>query len=263
MSPDEDDKSNGSALSYLGALGWTFAAMGAVRLVAIVASELRPGGGLDTVGVASAFVVASLAALLGMARVHGPDEELSSLLGARRSAPILSVLAFVAGASIVFATYGLDAAVADKIPVDEESRALFATDTLQKRVLLCGLLVVVPLAQELLFRGALFTLLERDKPRDMVVFVTTVLALFTPSLDALVSGFVLAAVAGHLRGLSRSLYPALALRLGFAAVLVVLVARDVDVTVPKLTQGLAAGAAAICLVVFAVVARGITRRRVG
>jgi len=264
MSPDEDDKPSGATLSYLGALGWTFAATGAAQLVATVANELRPGGGLDTVALSVTFLVATLGVVLGMARVHGPDEDLGALLGAKSAAPILTVLAFVAGVSLVFATSGVDATLADKMPLGEEEKALFATDTARQRALLALLLVVVPVTHEVFFRGALFTLLERDKPRQMVVFVTTVLAVFPPDRYQLVSGFVLAAVAGHLRGLSRSLWPALALRLGFAGVLVVAVlTRHDELKVPKLTQGLAAVAAAICIAVFVVVARGITRRRVG
>ncbi len=263
MSSDEDDKPSGATLSYLGALGWTFAVTGLTQLVALVANELRPGGGLDTVTLSVTVVVATLGVLLAMARVHGPDEDLAALLGAKSVAPVLTVLAFVAGVSLVFATFGVDSAIADKIQLDDEDKAFFATDTLRQRALLSVLLVLLPIMHEVFFRGALFTLLERDKPRQMVVFVTTVLAVFRPGLDQLVSGFLLAAIAGHLRGLSRSLWPSIALRVGFAGVLVVAtLTRHDDMKIPKLTQGLAAVAVTICIGVFVVVARGISRRRV-
>lgn len=262
MSDDDDDDKSSRGLSYLGALGWTFALSGLTELVALVGAALRPGGGIDTGTIGLAIAAATLGVVLGMARVHAPDDPLSDLFGAKATAPILLVLSVICGVSLVFAVSEIDATIADKLPLDEETRAFFATDTLSQKVRLSALAIVVAVSQEVFFRGALFGLLERDKPRSMVVFVTTVLAVFPPSSHQLVSGFLLAAIAGHLRGLSRSLWPALGLRLGFAGVLVwaTLTGHD-DLKVPRLTQGLAALAAVVCLAVFVVVSRGITRSR--
>lgn len=261
MASDEDDKSNGGALSYLGALGWTFGVSGLTAAVVLVASALRPGGGFDVGTLTLAVAAATLAIVLGMARVHAPEESLTELLGLRSVPVILPVLAFVAGVSLVFAVSEVDAAIAAKIPIDDETKEFLASDTQKQRALLALLTLVVPISQELFYRGALFGLLEKDKPRSMVVFVTTVLAVFPPSGHELVSGFLLAAIASHVRGLSRSIWPALALRLGFAAVLVwATFTHHEDLKIPRLTQGLALGATCICLGVFLVVSRGLTRR---
>ncbi len=262
MASEEDDKSNGASLSYLGAVGWTLGVSGLTAAVVLVTSALRPGGGFDVGSLSLAIAVATLAIVLGMARVHGPEESLSELLGFRKVSPILLILAMVAGVSLVFAASEIDAVLAARIPIDEETKVLLASDTTKQRVLLAILTLVVPISQELFYRGALFSLLERDKPRSMVVFVTTVLAVFPPSGHELVSGFLLAAIASHVRGLSRSVWPALSLRLGYAGVLIwATFTHQEDLKIPRTTQGMAAVAMAICLVVFLVVARGITRRR--
>lgn len=261
MASDEDDKSVAGSLSYLGALGWTFGVSGLTAAVVMLGAALRPGGGFDVGTLTLAVAAATLAIVLAMARVHAPEDSVTEMLGLRKVPVILPVLAFVAGVSLVFGISEIDAAIANKVPIDEETKAFLASDTQKQRIMLVLLTLVIPISQELFYRGAVFGLLERDKPRSMVVFVTTVLAVFPPSAHELVSGFLLAALASHLRGLSRSLWPALALRLGFAAVLVwATLTHHEDLKIPRLTQGLAAGATLICLGVFFVVSRGLTRR---
>jgi membrane protease YdiL (CAAX protease family) len=215
----EDEKREGAPLSYLGALGWTFGASGLVALVGLVAAGLRPNGGFDVGTAILCEAVGTLILLVAMARVHAPDERMRDIVGMRPTPVVLSVLALVAGASLVFVLAPLDETLAVKFPLDGETAELFAVDTTQKRVVLGLAILASPFFTEVFYRGAIFGLLERDKPRSMTVFVTTLLCVFPPSLHNFFSAFVLTAVASHARGLSRSLWPALALRLGYAGVI--------------------------------------------
>ncbi len=224
------DAGQGVSLSYLGALGWTFGISGLTAFIALLASGLRPGGGLDLGTELLATAAATLLLLLAMSRVHAPELALTELVGLRRVPIVLVALALVAGVALVFPLARLDASAAARFPLDEETREYLASDTPRQRVLLSLMVVCGPLLAEVFYRGALFGLLERDKPTSMVVFVITALAVFPPSAHALFSGLAFAAVASHLRGLSGSVWPALALRLGASGVgvVAVLARHDTD-----------------------------------
>ena len=263
MGSDDDDddgggqgEGGGAPLSYLGALGWTFGLSGLTALIAVAASSLRPGGTLDVGTELLATGAATLTLLVAIARVHSPSVELSELVGLRRVPAVLVVLALVAGAGLVFPLAHLDARVAERFPLDDELREYLATDTLRQRLLLSVFAVFGPLLGELFYRGALFGALERDKPRDTVVFVVTALAVFPPSAHALFSGLAFAAIASHLRGASGSVWPALALRFGASVVgVAALLTRHDDDHLPRNATAACVVAAGLALLFFFVLAR--------
>lgn len=265
--PDDDDdrgegegETSGAPLSYLGALGWTFGLSGLTALIAVVATSLRPGGDLDVGTELLATAAATLSLLLAISRVHAPNVDLAELVGLRRVPVVLVVLALVAGAGLVFPLAHLDARAADRFPLDEELRQYLATDTLRQRVLLSLFALFGPLLVELFYRGALFGVLERDKPRGVVVFVVTALAVFPPSGHALFSALAVAAIASHLRGASGSVWPSLALRFGASAVgVAALLTRHDEDSLSRSGTVACLVAAALALALFFV----FSRRRAG
>ncbi len=223
MEDDDKEKPEGLALSYLGAVGWTFGLSVLVALIAGPISSLGPRGGLDLVTLVGAQGIATLLVLMGMARLHAPEDRMGDILGARPSPWALVVLAMVVGAAAALPLATLDDLMATRFQLGEDARAaladIYSTDTPRKRVALAVTLLASAAFDELFYRGAVFGLLERDKPREMAVFATTAIGLFL-QFDPLhlATALILGALAAHARALSQSLFPALALRVAFYAV---------------------------------------------
>jgi|SRR5690606_23292706 len=237
------------AFGYPEAFGWSFLALAGLLLSAHGLAALRPGFTEDLVslGTLSAAVYLLFAALL--LGVYGPqtlpeprssappdsstrrlrgDGRLLQVLGLRGTHPLLALLGLGLGVIAQIPADTVRQLVELWTPMSEEETlkraALLTSETqLQAVMMVVVAACLVPVAEEIFFRGALFGALTRSGRRGVGAAVVTSIA-FTishadPRLWAPIG--VVAAMAGYLRLVSGSLFPCLALHVGFNSVTVV------------------------------------------
>jgi membrane protease YdiL (CAAX protease family) len=237
-----------------------------------VTESARPGAITDIVNVSACVVLATSVIVFAMLRVHAPDASMRAALGVRAIGPARLALSAVAGAGLRPALSTLDELVARRWPYDdpaalESMQKLLASSTRVGLVL--GVLVVVPVAREVFFRGVLFGELERDPlgGRDRpggaeagspaVAFLATTLLFTVFSLDwrSMPSALVLGLALGWLRLRTGSLVAPVVAHLAFWSVEGIPILRGADpaADVTYLTRWIVGAAAA------AVVALAATR----
>lgn len=230
----------GRPMSPLAAAMWTFAASLVEQLSVATTEALRPGGLTDVVNVTACDVLATSIAVLAVLRVHAPDLPLRTALGLRPCSPLNLLASVVAGAGLSPALSSLDDAILRAWPYDDAA-ALENVDKLvshaSRTALVAGIFVVIPLARELFFRGALFGRLRGSVSAPVAVSMTAVLFACS-SLDwrAMPSALVLGLVLGGLRAGTGTVLAPIAGHLSFWAVegIPILRGRDptADVTYP-------------------------------
>ncbi len=223
-----------------------------------VLAELKPGSEEDLVTLvmsqALGYAVLAFVAL----RVHGPDARLRDFVGLTAPRPVHVMVGLVSGAGLYPLLSKLDDLVAHRMPVSQEEREamgrILATDTLtQKVVLVACLLVALPVAVELFYRGVLFSVAEPSgTQRAFMAVVSASLAsslLYSSSLRSLPSIFGFAILAASLRALSRSVVPSVLAHVAFFGVplLPALFVRNYEERYP---WPWAAGAAALAVAVW-------------
>jgi membrane protease YdiL (CAAX protease family) len=122
----------------------------------------------------------------------------------------------------------------------------------QRALFAAFVLVLAPVAEELIFRGFLWNILERSLPRGLIWLITS-LAFALYHFDPLhvLSVLPLAVALGWLRLVSGSVWPAIAAHFGNNAVAVLWLLASgstADVEVPVVLAGAAALVTLICLV---------------
>lgn len=215
-------------LTFLAAAGWTLLA--AILLGIAIASidGVHPGALTDVVTIAGCKAAVYAIVLFGMLRVHEPEASIRRILAFRRP-PILMVLfSLAAGAALAPPSMWLNGLLAKRYPPSpEETEALdhiFAADGAGRKLgVVLALVVVIPIADELFFRGALFTPLKKGRRAEIVVLATaaydTLLAGLSP--HQAISGLVIALVFSWMRAASGSIWPSMGARVAFFAVEVV------------------------------------------
>jgi hypothetical protein len=210
-------------LSFLGAAGWTL-------LVAILfggtlegLDALHPGAFGDLVTVSTVKVLAHSIVLFAMLRVHEPDGSVRQVLALRRPAIVVLVLAVVLGVALAIPATWLDQVIDQKFPpTPKEAEAiehLLATPA-KRWILVASFAFVMPVCDDLLFRGALFTLLKRGARLDTVVFATAAFnALLSIDWRTFPSVFVVLLAASWLRAMTASVLTSIVARVAFFAVL--------------------------------------------
>lgn len=247
--------------SYLLAIAWTGLAAVLLSLVHGLGVFFRPSAAFDIVqlGAVEAFVF--LLCTLFILRLHAPDATLRSALGLRSTHPALSVLGLGLGFALHYPAESIDAITRRYLPIPEKELAERATLlTAESPGRLVVLLLVVacvgPLVEELFFRGALYGALRRGHPL-IGTAVVTAFCFVIGHLDYRMwpALTVVAAAMTHLRAVSGSLLPGLALHVAFNAVTVLaLVTGEASVTSPPRLEPVPAvsGWIATLLLAFAV-----------
>ncbi len=186
----------------LGALFWVFALWMAEQTCEVLTELARPAAHADIVSLSACAVLATSLVIFAMVRVHAPDASLRALLAVRPIAPLHLVLAIAVGAGLSPAMSTLGDAILRRWPYGDPE----ASESMQRLVasssrvaLVAGALVIIPVARELFFRGALFGQLQRAaSPQAAVVATTALFALFSATFDlrelpgAVVLGFAFA-----------------------------------------------------------------------
>jgi membrane protease YdiL (CAAX protease family) len=136
----------------------------ALTMVVIVAVSLtesaRPGAQSDIVNLAACRVLATSLVIFAMVRWHAQDTSLRLTLGVRPIAAMHVPLSIAAGAGIFPLMATVDEAIMRRWPLQDPSmnEGMQKLLTSSSRVgLVVAALVVVPIAQELFYRGILYT----------------------------------------------------------------------------------------------------------
>lgn len=215
-------------LSFLAAAFWTLLVAVALGVMITIIGAARPGANLDVVTVATCKLLAYSVVLFGMLRVHEPESSIRHLLALRRPPAILVILGAAVGAGLSPAAMWLDGVFAKRFPPSaaelEAYERIFDTPTPGKKIaLLLALVVVMPVCDELFFRGALFTPLKRGRRAESVILATaaydTLLGGTSPREIASILATALAI--SWIRAVSGSVFPSIAARVVFFGVQVV------------------------------------------
>ncbi len=211
-------------MSFFAAAGLTLAARLLAEIVVGLAEGARPGAAHDIVTWGAAFALSHVLFLFVIVRVWVPEESLRTVLALRPVSIVPCVLAAIAGAAMYPPVARLNELVARRFPLspeDQETMAkLLDTSTTGSRVgLLVAGAIVLPLASEIFFRGAIYGRLRHERSESLAVFATTayfVLANFDPRNMAAM--LILGAVVTWLRARTGSTVPAMLAHVAFYAV---------------------------------------------
>lgn len=163
---------------------WSIALWFAVNLCVQVTESVRPGALGDVVNVATCEVLATSLVVFAMVRVHAREESLRALLAVRPLGMLPALLSIAAGAGLspLFST--IDDLVSKRVPYSQEETAalqkLLAVPTQGARVaLVVAMAVVIPIAREAFFRGALYGGLRRAAGARFAILGTAVFFAFS------------------------------------------------------------------------------------
>lgn len=206
----------------LHALFWASLALFSMLALATLAMAMRPeaGGDLVTLGGLSAVAFLGTSALL--LGKHPAGSHLGHALGLRGGVPGITPLAFVLGAALQIPAEALSRVSERFLPLSEEETSsriemLRAHSDVHAVALVFVAALLVPLAEEVFFRGALYGALRRSRHTALVAALATSVAFTLCHVDPTILlpiGFV-AIVFGMLRAATGSLIPSIAAHVGF------------------------------------------------
>lgn len=254
-------------MSFLAAAGWTLVAVLLYAFGLSIAESLRAGALKDIVTKATGAALAYSVTLFIILRVHEPEGSIRKVL-ALKTPPLLTMpLALVMGAGLAAPAAWLNAMLLRRLPYSEQEQldTLGATtyDTTPKRIaLVVAMVIVIPLLDELFFRGALFTPLRKRARLEPVVMATAAYETLSssPHVRDMISLFALSLALSWIRGVSGSSIPSILARMAFFAPQFVPAAIGKEL--PPLSKGVLAGsfgAALVALVLLVMVSRRSAR----
>ena len=261
MLGDDDLEPSRSArpMTFLAAAAWSIALGLGTSVVLELTESARPGAAADLVNFTVCRVVAFSVFLFVMLRIYAPQSSIRDVLGVRAVSPLAAVLAIALGALVAPGLSMIDDAIEKRFPVSTEdsdllSQLLDVSSPRARVVLFASFVVVIPLCEELFFRGILFRGMRRGRAEGLAVLGSAVLyGLSRVDFRSLPTGLVLGLLTGWLRGRSGSLVPpVLAHTALYAALLVpVLIGRG-EVAVGGRVAVAAMIAAGVCAWVTAI-----------
>lgn len=211
-------------MSFLAAAGWALAVEVLFEIALAVTEGARPGALGDTVSVTACKLLAYSVVLFAILRVHEPESRIRQVVALRRPPILVALLSGLVGAGLAPGASWLDARMASHFPqstADTEAlERLLAAPTLSKKVaLVVGLGILLPLADELFLRGAIFTTLKRGRKGETVLMAVAAFdTLLGASARELVWWFGVALIVSWIRAMSGSVVPSVAARVAFFSV---------------------------------------------
>src|SRR5262249_50321245 len=129
----------------------------------------------------------------------------------------------IVGVSLAIPATWLEQVVAERFPAtpkDTEALEKLLSTPAKRWILIASLTFIMPVCDDLLFRGALFTLLKRSGRVDTVVFATATFNLLV-TLDprTFPSLFAMLLAIGWIRAMTGSVIPSIAARVVFFFIL--------------------------------------------
>jgi len=244
-------------MSLLAAFGWAIASVLAPQLAVGLARSIQGGAEPDVFSETLCQLFGYSIVIFALLRLYTPNARVRDALGLRATSPLVVVLAIFVGAAIVPALYPVDAFVAARYPAPQEqvdalTHLLTATTVAARLKLALGAGVLIPLGQELFYRGMLFGRLRAGRSIFFAVGATA-LCEVAATLDprSMISAIPPALAFAFLRGRSGSVVPAIAgqVAYGLAAVAPILVGLGPNDELPIATKwsGAAAGVIVVSL----------------
>jgi hypothetical protein len=212
---------------YAYAFVWTFGATAVLILGLQALVGLRPAAQADIVTLGAWEAVVYLLATLGVLWVHAGQKRVVPLLAVRPTHPALPVLGLALGLAIHIPAESLRRVAELVAPLTDEElatrAALLSADTTWRLVLLMLVAAcLVPLVEELFFRGAVFGLLRKQHGALGAAIVSTVCFVIShPDVGEWLPLALVGAALGQLRVASGALLPCIALHVGFNALTVI------------------------------------------
>ena len=160
------DEASARPMTPLLAAMWSFTLFVLVQVCVGATEAIRPGALTDVVNVCACSLLATSVVIFAMVRVHARDASLRRTLGVLAPAPTHVFLAVAAGSGLFPLKTAIDHRILAWRPYSQDEADLLSklTDvpTMHARVLLVvTLMVLMPIAGELVFRGVLFGELRR------------------------------------------------------------------------------------------------------
>jgi membrane protease YdiL (CAAX protease family) len=244
-------------MSALAAAMWTIGLLLLEPICLGVTDALRPGAATDMVNIAACELLATSIVVLGILRAYAPESSVRRAIGARAIAMTDVIAAALAGAGLSPPLSALDDLVTRRWPYDAAS-----VERMEKLVsggpratLVIAALVVLPLADELFYRGVLFEQLRRSFSSAMTVAMTAVFFACSSEWRLMPSTLILGVAFSYMRAHGGSVLASMIASLAFGAVsgVPILAGRDplADVTYPPKWIAAGAIAALVSLLVFA------------
>jgi membrane protease YdiL (CAAX protease family) len=221
-------------MTPLAAALWTIALF-FVRMSCVRATEaVRPGAALDFVNLGACEALGTSALLFAVVRVHARDASLRATLGVRRPALLHILLAAAAGAGLMPVLATADALIAQRWPEEAIDKAMAEAvagiATYGSRVTFVVVAcLIVPIARELFFRGALFTEVRRaTNARVAIVSTAVFFASFLPDTRKLPTQLALGLALGVLRERTGTVVTSILAHVAFVAVVGIPLLRGQD-----------------------------------
>jgi membrane protease YdiL (CAAX protease family) len=250
-------------MSFLGAAMWTIGVVFAVPFVVSITESARPGASNDLVNIVLCIVLVESAILLAMLLVYAPTKSVRAVLGIRATSAPAALLSLASGAFLYPALSWVDDLLLKRFPKSEEDTErlarLLAVHTRGERVaLFVALVLVLPIFDELLFRGMFYGGLRRGRVSSLAIVGTALLfAVASGEWRDLPVYLVVGILLAWLRSRSGSLVPSMLAHCAYEAVPVVLLLQGHDdATFPRSwIAGAVAGVAVTVGVATAIYAR--------
>jgi uncharacterized protein len=208
-------------LSPAAALGWTLGATLLLRFSVTLLEQLRPGASSDIVSLTACEAASYLLACFGALQVHAPEASARGALGLRPSHPAMPALGAALGLLLLLPTESVRQLTERFMPETERElaarAALLAADSVPRAaILILCVACVVPLVEELFYRGALFGGLRRTTSASSAALFSALFFVFghlNPKVwpQLLVAALVL----GYLRAATGSVFACIALHVAF------------------------------------------------
>lgn len=256
--PPDDDEPRERPLTFVAAALWTLLVALLMGVAGWVLEAAHPGARYDLVTITTCKVLAYSAVFFTILRVHAPDTSIRQVLAIRRPPISVIVLGILVGGGLSPLAQWASARVSERAPPSaEETQALerlFSTDTSGKKVaVVVALVFLMPIFDELFFRGALFTPLKKGRRAEAVVLATAAydVLMGAPPIGQLVWLLPMLLAFAWMRAVTGSVIPSLLARMTFFAVEVVpMVIRGE----PKFSIYVALGGAAVAVLSLAGIA---------
>lgn len=217
------------AMSLPGALIWTAGITFLFLWLLALILKLRPAAESDLITGFGCQLVAYLLGLFAILRVHAPHAEIRDFVGLRATHPAFYPLAVVIGLAIMAPISALYDAIDKRWPNpdggDGELVRMLVEAGVAKQVAICMILIVLgPVIEEVLFRGALTRPLRRRHGAPVVILATALLFgvahfQWQKMLPIALFGILL----GVIRTVSGSLIPSIVLHATYNAIPVALI----------------------------------------
>jgi membrane protease YdiL (CAAX protease family) len=234
-------------LNVYQAVLWSLGVFLATNLAILIVLSLKPHADPDPVAAAAVLSLVYLAASSLFAG-RRPGRSWSDTFAVRRTSPWLLVFALLIGVASYLPAAALAEQMARVFPMPGSDKAFEPHSIAQKVLLFVFAGAVGPFAEELLFRGALYTGLRPQIPAPSAAWTTSLLFTLThPEPRFWPSILALALLLGAVRAISGSLFPSVFMHIAFNVTALGMPFSSPRLENPSIALVLGSGAGALAL----------------